>query len=478
MRKTNTFLLALLIIPYNLFAQQISINTSPKIDQGTVGFYHGSYALVVGISRHIHWPNAPLAVKNAVKIKSELQRHKFKVKLLENPTTEQLKSAIKDFITKYGENPKNRLLFYYAGYGYTSQQDNNFKMGYIVAMDAQLPDLNMPGFLETAISMKTFDKYAQAIKSNHVLFIFDSCFSESDFAADTVAQTVYVRNIMKPVRQFIVAGGAGEEMPDKNIFTILLLRALKGDGDSNGDGYMTGTELGSFLQNKVAFHSKDNLHPQICTIRNPELNKGDFVFVVSEEIRNSNLLRRRQYLAAKIFQKIGNASAIFRCKTLKMSENDVIDMLKAKDFFERKNNKNGNGFAHDYELRIITGDSVVVDHAAGLMWQFSGASKYIVYKKALAWIKKLNRRGFAGYKDWRLPTLEEALSLLEDEKKNGDLYIDPLFNKKHRYIWTSDLEKGISRAWAVHFYYGQCYSTRFYCASYVRAVRSAGISWE
>ncbi len=67
-------------------------------------------------------------------------------------------------------------------------------------------------------------------------------------------------------------------------------------------------------------------------------------------------------------------------------------------------NKNGE-FQNDYDLKTMHGDKVVVDHASGLMWHQSGSDKYMTWKKAKSWVKKLNKTGYAGYRDWRLPTV-------------------------------------------------------------------------
>ena len=103
-----------------------------------------------------------------------------------------------------------------------------------------------------------------------------------------------------------------------------------------------------------------------------------------------------------------------------------------------------------------------------------GSEEHMKYKEAQDWIKELNRKEYAGYYDCRLPTLEEAMSLMEPEKNEGGLYIDPVFDSRQRYFWTCDTLKGESRLrlWALNFITGYCYwhDPRINL-SYVRAVR-------
>ena len=130
---------------------------------------------------------------------------------------------------------------------------------------------------------------------------------------------------------------------------------------------------------------------------------------------------------------------------------------------------------HDYNLKAIKGDKVVVDNATGLMWHQSGSRNLMSLQKAEKWARSLNSRGYAGYDDWRLPTLEEAASLLESSKKNGYSYIDPVFSKMQEWIWTGDKledEDGSEAAWRVYFFYGSVNWDGIINRSDVRPVRS------
>jgi formylglycine-generating enzyme required for sulfatase activity len=81
-----------------------------------------------------------------------------------------------------------------------------------------------------------------------------------------------------PVRQYMTAGSADETVPDESIFCEQFVSALRGEGDLNGDGYVTGQELYSFLEDRVINYSRNTLHPQFGKIKDPKLDKGDFVF--------------------------------------------------------------------------------------------------------------------------------------------------------------------------------------------------------
>jgi uncharacterized protein YjbI with pentapeptide repeats len=105
---------------------------------------------------------------------------------------------------------------------------------------------------------------------------------------------------------------------------------------------------------------------------------------------------------------------------------------------------------HDYNHKIVSGDVVVVDNATGLMWHQNGSDDKMEWDKAKEWVKDLNsEEGYAGYQDWRLPTLEEAASLLESSKKNGNLYTDPAFSKKQDWIWTGDESEAYGSKWGL-----------------------------
>jgi hypothetical protein len=123
-------------------------------------------------------------------------------------------------------------------------------------------------------------------------------------------------------------------------------------------------------------------------------------------------------------------------------------------------------------LKTLHGDDVVIDRTTGLMWQQALSSQRMAYEMAMDWIKSLNHRSFAGFNDWRLPTLAEGLTLMERAPNNDGLYIDSIFNSKKRlWVWTSDTGEGDS-AWYVNFNYGYSQLNRTKSGSnYVRAVR-------
>ncbi|MGH7450215.1 MAG: DUF1566 domain-containing protein [bacterium] len=110
------------------------------------------------------------------------------------------------------------------------------------------------------------------------------------------------------------------------------------------------------------------------------------------------------------------------------------------------------------------------DGATGLTWQKGGSGIFINFDQALAYIAQLNATNYGGYNDWRLPILQEAMSLMEP-KKHGELYLDPIFDRTQKVIWTVDKESA-GRAWFVNFIIGSCDLVDVDSGRNVRAVRS------
>jgi len=152
-----------------------------------------------------------------------------------------------------------------------------------------------------------------------------------------------------------------------------------------------------------------------------------------------------------------------------LSEEKVRALLSEKNLYDRYYNPRAAGIDNQFELKVINGDSVVIDFTTDLTWQQSGSGYTMNYESAQVYIDSLNSVGFASSNDWRLPTLEEGMSLMEPQPQNGGLYIDAVFDEYQRWIWTAD-KSTASSAWVVLFYSGHCLNYPVRDGSYVRAV--------
>lgn len=111
-------------------------------------------------------------------------------------------------------------------------------------------------------------------------------------------------------------------------------------------------------------------------------------------------------------------------------------------------------------------DGTIFDTRTNLLWQKSPSSWKFTWEKAIDHCKSLI---FAGYDDWRLPTIEELEALI-NIKYNPT--IDPIFECESSSYWSSSTVTGNPYdAWFVYFGIGRVYDDNKIYNFCVRAVR-------
>jgi len=463
------------LLNVNLPAEQRAIRVIVTTPEGKeIPLYRNSYALVVGNGNYTRgWDPLPGAIRDVKDVAKALERNGFKVTLKANLTKDAFNKIFWKFCHEYGRNKDNRLLFYYAGHGHTQEMATGEDLGYLVMVDAPVPEKDPMGFSLASVDMQTMVTQAKMIKARHVLFMFDSCFSGSilNLRERVVPQSVS-ESIKLPVRQFITAGRANEPVPDHSIFKQAFLDLLEGrDREPIPDGFITGEELGLYLKNKVPEYNPTQ-HPQYGKIKDIRLDKGDFIFALKRPSRPSTqisaapslpaepshmedydkLIRERKATKRKWVQWQARMQEDFakteRCcqspELMPLEKAQVwasfLSSYRADNLYSKKDDelrekaqkrqrqwKEGKvpEIGRDWNF-IAYSNGIVRDTRTGLEW-IAGRDRNTSWYQAKKWVESLNIGGGG----WRLPIVDELRTL-------GTRKITPLLKTTGRWVWAAE----------------------------------------
>jgi len=166
----------------------------------------------------------------------------------------------------------------------------------------------------------------------------------------------------------------------------------------------------------------------------------------------------------------GGAVAL-RSEPAALTGTEVKAMLVSRNLFDASWYPAGTGLEHEYEPTAIAGHPLVVDRRTNLMWQQGGSERPLPFDDAGAYIQALNEQGHGGHTGWRLPTLEESMSLITPESSSG-AHISPYFTwRSTPFTWTSD-RAGEDGYWVVYLQDGIGRPERSRFNAWVRAVRT------
>ncbi len=122
---------------------------------------------------------------------------------------------------------------------------------------------------------------------------------------------------------------------------------------------------------------------------------------------------------------------------LELSEDEIKLFIEQHKLFDKEYNEGGS-----FENYLIdNGDGLTVtDKVTGLMWQ-RGGTDIMSHRMMSKEIVSINDKGFAGFNDWRQPSLAEALSLMQTEKNSKGLYLDYCFSIHQPFIFVNATRK-------------------------------------
>jgi len=240
----------------------------------------------------------------------------------------------------------------------------------------------------------------------------------------------------------VSASGGGESAFEGNgysngVFTHCIIEGIKmRKADFNDDNLISVSEIAAFVQNEVPKLTDNEQQP----------------YIRQRNLENSiTLFKYPKTLVKKTF--------LVSPKT-NLSEEQVANLIQKNNFFCISNsytkywaNTNAKGFVNEFE-EFFEND-IVIDHASELMWF---RSDFLIFShKSLSdanlMIEEMNNLKYAGFTGWRIPTLEEAMSLMEP-RVGAFQFIDPIFQPGQ--TWTTD-KLNADTAWAVFYREGYCY---------------------
>lgn len=438
--------------------------------------YDRSWAVVIGIDNYQHWPPLQAAVADAKAMAERLKEMGF-----EPITYLADKDATRDRVlteigTRLGQEagPNDRVVIYFAGHGYTEELPNGEQVGYLIPADC--PQSN---FFTYAISMQQIRETFSRMRAKHIYYIIDACFSGYGFtrSAGVAPGTKGYLQVVTEKRavQMITAGRKGDlahERGGHGIFTLYLLRALKGEADLNGDGLVTASELGAYVQPNVYQASGQRQLPQYGRLE----GEGEVVFLVGQSPLKKQLKERMQVLEKEISQLDENRRALEGKKELLLTDIMKLDveirqnreraqvlqkelaalrssleapppMQAARPPAARPSSspslqppavqpQTQVGAALPTSRFRDLGNGTVLDTRTGLLWDKGGSQRPVRFAEAVAYVERLNQQRLGGYSDWRIPQIQELQGLLTDPASDG-LRVDPVFDRRVTSSWSS-----------------------------------------
>ena len=322
-----------------------------------------SLVVLIGINKYTHWRTLNNAVQDALGMQQILiDKLGFTAPiapLIDDAATQEAIEALVEEQLRELLKEDDSLVLFFAGHGHTRIEQES-ETGYIVPVDARMPD-GAKGHWGDYIRLNHWLEEVAELPARHILVVLDAC--HSGFALGNAAN-IYrsaerfradinrdrSRKVITSAKQDQLALDGGP-VPGHSLFTGTLINGFNwGEADIDGNGFITSSELGLYLQQKVGQASGSAQTPEFGSFHRDE--QGEMVISLRNQgfdtlkARALSALQTGQFTLFKelteqaIALKPTSAEALYLEYRLKLAERDfqrvteIIDALVGFDLQE------------------------------------------------------------------------------------------------------------------------------------------------
>jgi hypothetical protein len=322
-----------------------------------------SLVVVIGIDEYTHWRTLNNAVQDALGLEQTLiDKLGFTAPiapLIDGAATQKAIEALVEEQLRELLKEDDSLVLFFAGHGHTRIEQES-ETGYIIPVDARMPD-GAKEHWSDYIRLNHWLEEVAELPARHILVVLDAC--HSGFALGNAAHIYrsaerFRADINRDRSRKVITSAKRDQLaldggpvPGHSLFTGTLINGFNwGEADIDGNGFITSSELGLYLQQKVGQASGSAQTPEFGSFHRDE--QGEMVISLRNQgfdtlkARALSALQTGQFTLFKelteqaIALKPTSAEALYLEYRLRFKEGnfqrvtEIIDALVSFDLHE------------------------------------------------------------------------------------------------------------------------------------------------
>jgi len=322
--------------------------------------------VTIGIDKYVHWQELNNAVQDAIGLQQTLiDKLGFSAPipplLDEAATKAAIESIIEDRLREELQEDDNLVLFF-AGHGHTRVDKLGGKVvgetGFIVPVEARGPKEYWSDYIKIDPLLQSISR----LPARHILVILDSC--HSGFALGEAMKSFrdavrYERDLSNRISRKVITSARREQLaldggpiPGHSLFTGTLVDGFNwGKADLDGNGLITSSELGLFIQQKVGQASESRQTPDFGSFYLDD--RGEMVISLRNQgfdalkarafsaLQNGELIDFKEFVEQIVLLKPSSPESLYLKYRRMLVENKIEQAIEAINKLEEMHIEEG-----------------------------------------------------------------------------------------------------------------------------------------